>query len=272
MTGKARWGLHIATLAGLAILLTLGTWQVKRLAWKEGLIASIETRMASAPLPLAEIEAKFNADRDIDYFPVRLEGAAVNAGEQYFLSTHDGQSGWNVYAPLKLNDGRIVMLNRGFVPYDLRDPAKRPGSQPGGRQTITGLARNPLAAKPSSIVPDNDPKSNTWYWKDLSGMAANAGIDASKLVPFFVDDWTDKEKGALPVTKTTIVELPNNHLQYAITWYGLALALAGVWVALNWRAPAFPLARGRRRARPVARPVAAKPSDGGGKEDAKGDE
>ena len=268
MTGKARWGLHIATLAGLAILLTLGTWQVKRLAWKEGLIASIESRMASAPQPLSDIEAKFKADGDVDYSPVRLEGALLNAGEQYFLSTHDGQSGWNVYTPLQLADGRFVMLNRGFVPYDLRDPAKRPGSQPGGRQTLNGLARNPLAGKPSSIVPDNDPKSNTWYWKDLSGMAANAGIDASRLLPFFVDDWTEKKaKGALPVTKTTIVELPNNHLQYAVTWYGLALALAGVWVALNWRAPAFPpeLVEGAGK-------VAAKPSDGGGKEDATSDE
>jgi surfeit locus 1 family protein len=232
---KTRWGLHIATLIGLAILIALGTWQVKRLAWKEGLIAEIETRMKSAPEPLASVEDHFKTAGDVDYFPVTLSGTVQNAQEQYFLSTYDGQSGWNIYAPLQLADGRVLMLNRGFVPYDLRDPAKRPGSQPDGIQTITGLARNPLAAKPSSITPDNDAKSNTWYWKELNGMAANAAVPADKLLPFFVDDWSEEKAGSLPVTRTTIVSLPNNHLQYAFTWYGLAAALAGVWGVMAFR-------------------------------------
>jgi surfeit locus 1 family protein len=228
-----RWGLHVATLIGLAILISLGIWQVKRLAWKEGLIAEIETRMNSAPEPLASIEGRFKAQGDVDYFPVSATGTIAGGHEQYFLSTHDGQSGWNVYAPLQLSDGRVLMLNRGFVPYELRDPAKRPGSQPDGVQTITGLARNPLAAKPSSITPDNDPKSNTWYWKDLNGMAANAGVAPDRLLPFFVDDWSTRS--ALPITRTTIISLPNNHLQYAFTWFGLAAALAGVWGVMVFR-------------------------------------
>lgn len=232
---QARWGLHIATLIGLAILIALGTWQVKRLAWKEALIAEIETRMAGAPQPLPAIEARFKAEGDVDYYPVTLSGLVVNDDEQYFLSTFDGQSGWNIYAPLQLADGRIVMLNRGFVPYDLRDPAKRPASQPEGVQSISGLARNPLNGKPSSITPDNDAKSNTWYWKDLGGMAANAAVPADRLLPFFVDDWSEGKANALPVTRTTIVSLPNNHLQYAFTWYGLAAALAGVWGVLTFR-------------------------------------
>jgi surfeit locus 1 family protein len=228
-----RWGLHIATLIGLAILMALGTWQVRRLAWKEGLIASIGARMAGAPEPLSAVEEKFRARGDVDYLPVTLAGTVLNEREQFFLSTHDGQSGWNIYAPLQLVDGRALMLNRGFVPYELRDPAKRPGSQPDGIQAITGLARNPLASKPSSMTPDNDSKSNTWYWKDLSGMAANAGVAQDRLLPFFVDDWS--ERSALPVARTTIVSLPNNHLQYAVTWYGLAAALAGVWCVMTFR-------------------------------------
>ncbi len=230
-----RWGLHIATLIGLAILIALGTWQVKRLAWKEGLIAEIETRMKSAPDPLASIEERFKTTGDVDYFPISLTGDIQNEHEQYFLSTHDGQSGWNVYAPLQLGDGRVLMLNRGFVPYELRDPSKRPGSLPDGVQTITGLARNPLLSKPSSITPENDAKSNTWYWKDLNSMAANAGVSPDKLLPFFVDDWSGQKPAALPVTRTTIVSLPNNHLQYAVTWYGLAAALAGVWAVMTFR-------------------------------------
>ena len=230
-----RWGLHIAALVGISILLGLGTWQMQRLAWKEGLIAGIETRMKSPPLPLSAIEAKFKSDGDVDYSPVTLTGVVLNAHEQFFLSTHDGQSGWNVYAPLQLEDGRTLILNRGFVPYDQRDPAKRPGSQPEGVQTITGLARNPLAAKPSSITPENDAASNTWYWKDLRGMAENAGLAPDKVLLFFVDDWSERQPAALPVTRTTIVSLPNNHLQYAFTWYGLAAALAGVWGVMTFR-------------------------------------
>ena len=232
---SVRWGLHISTLTGLAFLMALGTWQVRRLAWKEALVASIDTRMKSAPLPLEEIEAQFKASGDVDYTPVTLTGSVLNEGEQYFLSTFNGQSGWSIYAPLRLADGRFVILNRGFVPYDQRDPAKRPGSQPLGTENITGLARNPLAAKPSSIMPENDTKSNTWYWKDLDGMAVNAGVDKTLLLPFFVDDWSEEPPGTLPVTKTTIVDLPNNHLQYAVTWYGLALALAGVWAVFSLR-------------------------------------
>ena len=230
-----RWGLHVAALTGLAILISLGTWQVKRLAWKEGLIASIQTRMASAPEPLPAVEARFKTEGDVDYYPVTFSGLVLKDHEQYFLSTFDGQSGWNIYAPLQLADGRVLMLNRGFVPYELRDPSKRPGSQPEGVQTISGLARNPLNGKPSSIVPDNDPKSNTWYWKDLSGMAASAGIAPDRLLPFFVDDWSEAKSRALPVTRTTIVCLPNNHLQYAFTWFGLAAALAGVWGVMTFR-------------------------------------
>ena len=90
---RARWGLHIAALTGIAILLVLGTWQMQRLAWKEGLIAGIEKRMKSAPLPLAAIETKFKSDGDVDYIPMTMSGTILNAQEQYFLSTHEGQSG-----------------------------------------------------------------------------------------------------------------------------------------------------------------------------------
>ncbi len=230
-----RRGLHLATLIGLAILLALGTWQVQRLAWKDALISSIESRMAAAPDTLDAVEQRFTETGDVDYYPVTLTGTFQNQSEQYFLSTFGGQSGWNVYAPLQLADGRFLMFNRGFVPYDLRDPAKRPGSQLSGAVNLTGLARNPLAGKPSSITPENDPKSNIWYWKDLSGMAVNAAIAPDNLLPFFVDAWPTSKAGTLPIAGTTLVILPNNHLQYAMTWYGLAAALIGVWGVLVFR-------------------------------------
>jgi surfeit locus 1 family protein len=237
--GKTRpgWLFHAAALAALACLLALGTWQVQRLAWKEGLIASIDARMRSAPVSLTEVERTYAETSDVDYLPVALAGTILPGHEQYFLSTHEGQSGWNVYAPLQLPDQRILMLNRGFVPYELRDAAKRGESLPTGVRQVKGLARNPLTKKPSSITPENDPVKNVWYWKDLTSMAANAGIAQDQVLPFFVDDWTERKSGMLPVTRTTIVSLPNNHLQYAITWYGLAAALAAIWAIMTFRRP-----------------------------------
>jgi surfeit locus 1 family protein len=229
------WIFHLVSLAALVVLLALGTWQVKRLTWKEGLIASIEARIKGAPLSLAGLEKRFAETGDVDYVPVALTGTLAPGHEQYFLATHDGESGWDIFAPLQLPDQRVVMLNRGFVPYDLRNLAKRPGTDITGTVNVTGLARNALAAKPSSITPENDAAKNVWYWKDLGAMARSAGVSPDRLLPFFVDDWTEREGGTLPVTRTTIISLPNNHLQYALTWYGLAAALAGVWAVKTFR-------------------------------------
>ena len=224
------WLLTLATAVAFAILLALGTWQVQRLAWKENLIATIESRVDAEPLPLAEVE-KISAN-EIEYQPVMASGTFRHDLEQYFFATHDGQSGWFVYTPLDLGNGRFVFVNRGFVPYDRKDPATRTDGQMAGPVTVTGLARTILTEKPSSLLPDNDPAKNIFYWKDLSAMATHAGLDRSTLVDFFIDQRKSDIPGGYPVGGVTIVDLPNSHLQYAVTWYGLALALAGVYVAL----------------------------------------
>ena len=184
---------------GLAILIGLGTWQVQRLHWKEGLIETIEARRNAAPVPLAEAEDRYRSTGDVDYTPVIATGTFHHEGERHFLATWKGQSGFFVYTPLELADGRFVLVNRGFVPYDLKDASKRPQ---GGRRrmTVTGLARNPLAEKPSSLVPDNDPE-NIFYWKDRDAMAASAGLPAgAEIVPLFIDaDAAPNPGGCLPV-------------------------------------------------------------------------
>ncbi len=219
----------------IIILLALGTWQVQRLQWKEALIATISERIHAAPLPLADIEAKLATGADVDYWPVIAQGRFLHRGERHFLATHDGQSGFFVYTPLQLVDGRIVFVNRGFVPYDLKDPAKRQEGQVEGEVSVTGLARDPLAEKPSSIVPDNDPAQNIFFWKDVEAMAASAGLpEGMEVLPFFIDAGTAPNPGGWPVGGVTLIELPNNHLQYAVTWYGLAAALAGVMI-VGWR-------------------------------------
>jgi len=224
-----RWLALVLGLAAFVVLIGLGTWQVQRLHWKEALLATIDQRIHSAPLPLADIEKKFAENGDVDYWPVTVSGQFMHEGERHFFATHEGESGFYVYTPLMLADGRVVFVNRGFVPYDLKDAAKRPAGQVAGEVTVTGLARNPLPEKPSSMVPDNDPAKNIFYWKDRDAMAASAGLPAgTSLVPFFVDADKTPNPGGLPVGGVTMIDLPNSHLQYAVTWYGLAAALAGV--------------------------------------------
>jgi surfeit locus 1 family protein len=216
--------------AAFCILVALGMWQVQRLAWKEALIATISERVASEPRPLAEIERRFLETRDVDYWPVRASGTFMHEQEQFFFATYQGQSGWFVYTPLRLSDGRAVFVNRGFVPYDRKDAATRQAGQAAGEVTVEGLARNPLAEKPSFLLPDNDPAKNIYYWKDLAALAAAAGLGESVL-PFFIDAGPTSDPGALPRGGVTILDLPNNHLQYAVTWFGLAAALLAVCVA-----------------------------------------
>ncbi|WP_281011008.1 SURF1 family protein [Borborobacter arsenicus] len=236
MSGRRRLLALIFGIPALAILISLGTWQVQRLHWKEALLATIDQRVHSTPLTLTEIEGRFAKTGDVDYWPVTVSGEFLHGGERHFFATNEGQSGYYVYTPLRLSDGRFLLINRGFVPFDNKDPATRPEGQVSGQVTVTGLARNPLAEKPSSMVPDNDPAKNIFYWKDRDVMAATAGLPSgAELVPFFVDADNTPNPGGLPVGDVTIVDLPNSHLQYAVTWYGLAAALAGVLGTWLWR-------------------------------------
>jgi surfeit locus 1 family protein len=227
---RAGPGLIVAIGVVLVILASLGTWQIYRLQWKEHLLAEIEARRHAPPATLAEVEEKAKAGTDIDYLPVRVSGSFEHAHEQYFFATNEGDVGYHVYTPLVLADGRIVFVNRGFVPEALKDPAKRAEGQAIGTATVTGLARARLDAKPSWAVPDNEPAKQLYFWKDLEAMAANVAVPQGKLVPFFVDADATPNPGGWPRGGVTQLDLPNNHLSYAFTWYGLAAVLLVVSV------------------------------------------
>lgn len=236
---RSRLAIGIAVVSGLAVLavlLTLGSWQVRRLAWKENLIATIEARVHAEPRPLDAVLSAGAAVSSLEYTPVTVTGTYVHSAERHFFATHEGASGFFVYTPMRRTDGDYVFVNRGFVPYDRKDPATRPQSLVEGEVTVTGLLREPLVEKPSSIVPDNDPAKNMFYWKDIRAMAQSSGLPAdAPILGVFVDADDTPNAGGLPVGGVTIIDLPNNHLQYAVTWYGLAVALAGVMAALLWR-------------------------------------
>lgn len=223
----------ILVLIALAILISLGTWQVERLHWKEGLLADIAARQVAAPVPLADIEAMAASGGDIEYRKVTATGRYINNKERHFFATWRGQTGFYVYTPLELADGRALLVNRGFVPYENKEPEMRMQGQLTDQQTVTGLAREKLPGKPSWVVPDNDIAKNIFYWKDLDVMGESVGLEKARVIPFFVDANSTPNPAGLPIGGVTQVDLPNDHLQYAFTWYGLAAVLVAV-VGISW--------------------------------------
>lgn len=219
----------VLLLAALAVLLGLGTWQMQRLAWKENLIEMTRERSAGEPLGLPDVLAVWEKEGDVAYVPVKLTGTFNHKLESFYFNTYEGTSGWNVYTPLILSDGTIAVVNRGFTPDAMRDASKRTESMVEGEVEIIGLARNPILEKPNSLIPDNQLKKREFYWKDFSDMAKLArGESQSPVIPFFIDAGKSEAYNGYPLGGTTRMSFPNNHLQYALTWYGLALALIGV--------------------------------------------
>ena len=216
-------------LAGTAVLVGLGTWQVQRLQWKEALIARVEANLARPPVPFDDVATMLRDGGDIEYQPTSVSGRFLHEHEQYYFATLNGRTGRFVYTPLQRADGRIVWVNRGFVPQDRVDPATRRTGQIEGTVTVTGLARSAPEGPPNALTPDNDVAANIYYWKSLPQMIAAAGLDAARVAPLFVDAAREGEHaapaGALPVGGVTRIRFPNSHLQYAVTWYGLALTL-----------------------------------------------
>src|SRR5690606_13727473 len=146
----------------------------------------------------------------------------------------EGRAGFYVYTPLELTDGRLVLVNRGFVPYELKEPSTRVQGQVEGIVYVTGLARAELDGKPSAIVPDNDLTKNVFYWKDLQAMAETTGVGQPEdYLRLFIDANDTANPGGLTVGGVTMISMPNSHLEYALTWYSLAAVLVGVlgvWV------------------------------------------
>lgn len=219
------------TLFGLALLSGLGTWQVQRLHWKEGLIAQRQATLAAAPV---QLPATLAAARALEFHPVRVAGRFRNDRELYLAATNErGDAGFQVLTPLVQADGAAVLVDRGFVPSERKAPASRAAGEPAGEVTVTGLLRLPPEGKSSWFVPDNRPDRNEWYWIDLPSMAAAAGI--GETLPFLIDADATPNPGGYPQGGQTPIDLPNNHLQYALTWYGLAGTLLVFYILLVLR-------------------------------------
>jgi surfeit locus 1 family protein len=213
-------------LGALVVLLGLGTWQVERLIWKEGLIAARQAAVAAPPVALPSSLAAAQA---LEYHHVGVTGRFLNDREIYLGATsEDGRPGYQVITPLLLPDGRVLLVERGFVPQERKAPEKRAQGELAGDVTVAGLLRLPPAGRPAWFVPDNDAARNYWFYVDIPAMAAAARVE--NVLPFYVDADATPNPGGLPEGGQTRLDLPNNHLQYAITWYALAAGLIAVYV------------------------------------------
>jgi surfeit locus 1 family protein len=213
-------------LPAVLLLLGLGVWQVERLHWKEGLIAERRAATAAAPVPLPRARAVTSA---MEFRHVLARGVFLNDKEiLVFAAPRIGKAGFDVLTPLVQADGRTVFVNRGFVPAALRDPATRAAGEIAGPVRVEGLLRLPPRARPNWFVPDNQPSRNRWFWIDLPRMAAVDGLQ--RVAPYYVDADATPNPGGWPRGGLTRVRLPNNHLQYALTWFSLAVALLVIYV------------------------------------------
>jgi surfeit locus 1 family protein len=142
--------------------------------------------------------------------------------------------GWHIYTPLETKGGKILFVNRGFVPEALKEPSSRAAGQIEGEVSVGGLIRKPGIR--GSFEPDADQARNIWYWRDLAGMTASLpATDQARVLPFFVDAIAEPENpGGWPKGGVTRLEIPNRHLEYALTWFGLAVTLIAVFAAFAW--------------------------------------
>jgi surfeit locus 1 family protein len=228
----------LLSLSALAVLIGLGVWQLDRLAWKNDLIARVEarTRVPVAPLPPESEWKNVNFEND-EYRRVTAHGTFRHDQEVlvYTVASEEpgrvAGPGFFVLTPLLLPSGAAVIVNRGFVPLDRKDSATRKEGQATGRVTVAGLLRMPEDA--GYFTPANDPAKNAWYRRDPAEIAR--ALKLERAAPFTIDADRTPNPGGLPQGGGTRVNFPNNHLQYAVTWFGLALALIGVFAAFAWQ-------------------------------------
>lgn len=211
------------------VLVGLGVWQVERLAWKEDLIARVEARVHAAAVasPAQGDWARINPVRD-EYRRVRLTGKFFNDRETLVQAVTERGGGYWVMTPLRVADGSVVLVNRGFVPLDRRDPATRRQGQIAGETTVTGLVR--MTEPKGGFLRSNDPVGDRWYSRDVAAIAAKREL--ANVAPFFVDADATANTGGLPVGGLTVIRFSNNHLVYAITWFVLAGMVAAAAIMI----------------------------------------
>lgn len=218
-------------------LLALGTWQVNRLVWKRDLVARVEERAHAVAVEAPSIIAwpEMTDPAQYEYRRVKITGTFRHDDEVQVYTVTDLGPGYWVLTPLERQDGTRVIINRGFVPGDKRDPATRAQGEVGGAVEIIGLLRAPETG--GLFLRTNDPQNDRWYSRNIAQIADARKIENA--APFYIDADATANPGGLPIGGKTMLTFPNNHLSYAITWYILAgmVVAAGWYVMRNLNAP-----------------------------------
>jgi surfeit locus 1 family protein len=213
-------GALVLGLGGVAILVALGVWQVQRLAWKEGVLAEIEARIAAAPVPVPAAP-----DREADrYLPVEVTGRFGAEHVRVLVSQRGMGAGYRLISPFTADGGRRLLVDRGVIPVAEDVPPPPPGAV-----TVTGNLHWP--DERDGFTPDNDVAGNTWFAREVPVLADHFGTEpvlviARALAP------PEPAVAPLPVSTEGI---PNDHLNYAITWFSLAVVWMGMTLFLLWR-------------------------------------
>lgn len=225
----------LASLVALSILIGLGIWQVERKAWKEDLIARIVSESRAEPVAPPAATA-WDPARD-EFHHVRMKGHFLNDKETLVHGLAPGETpgralqGYYVITPFIRDDGATVLVNRGFVPTELKAQGDRASGLIEGETTVTGILR---ASEPRTMfVPAPDPVRGEWFNRDVPGIAAARGL--GEVAPYLVEADAVAGQTTWPRGGQLRVDLPNNHLQYAFTWFGIAACLVGVFSVYAWR-------------------------------------
>jgi surfeit locus 1 family protein len=210
--------LLIFGVTGAAILVSLGVWQVQRLAWKEAMVAEIDTRISAEPSALPHVPGPLT-DR---FTPVRVEGSFLPGELHVLVSVKRVGPGYRIISPFETVQGRRILIDRGFVPSEAKNDPRDLGAT-----TVTGNLHWP--EETDSFTPETDLATNTWFARDVASMAMALDTEPVLLI---ASSRTDPGVTPLPVDTSVI---PNDHLEYAITWF----SLAAIWVAMTgaflWR-------------------------------------
>jgi len=224
----------VVALLGMALLIALGVWQIERRAWKLDLIDQVETRIHAAPVPLEGPAAwpAVNASKDA-YRHVSISGHFLHERETLVQAVTEHGGGFWVLTPLQTADGYTVLINRGFVPPERRDPATRQAGQIAGPVHVSGLLR--MTEPDGAFLRANDPAAGRWYSRDVAAISGAQGL--TNAAPFFIDADASAHARGGPIGGLTVVAFRNDHLVYALTWFGLAFMLgayAVYFVGGNW--------------------------------------
>lgn len=222
--GEAKRLLLLGLCAAFALLFAgLGIWQVQRLQWKLDLIERVEARLAAPPEDIGYVRSLERLPRDeLEYRKVRVSGRFDHEKETLVQALTERGAGFWVLTPL-VSPGGTILVNRGFVPGDRRQPSSRIAGQVRGHVTVSGLLR--LSEPDGVALRSNRPEADRWYSRDVSAIAA--ARDLGEMPGVFLDADAATNPGGLPVGGLTVVTFRNHHLIYAITWF--ALMVLSLW-------------------------------------------